>query len=309
MNEKVPGSKTSGTTALPNALFDALLPSLGDTELRVLLVVARSTLGWKEGAGRKERDWLSHAQLCKRTGRSNTPVSGAIDSLTRRGLLQVENETGEGLPTPSLRRAARSRLFFRLGSALLASHGPEEETTRHGRHRSGAQHRGAAQPLATLSNETTASDRADIPQADIPQNGFHLVETTKETGTKNWGNHLSFLPSGITRETDEIQQGDDQKALRDEEATRRVRQAFEQAYRTARPDEPMPPTDDETTLALLKSYVGRGYAKDLEAWLPAFFASSFGFVRRRNYSLGAYLDCFFVLQARLPNQHPKSAKR
>jgi len=109
-----------GSTALPNALFDALLPTLSDSQLRVLLVVARSTLGWKEGAGRKERDWLSHAQLQKRTGRSGAPVSRAIDALVKRDLLVVQDEAGMGKGSASERRALRGNLFFRLGDGLLA---------------------------------------------------------------------------------------------------------------------------------------------------------------------------------------------
>ncbi len=281
----------AGTTALPNALFDALLPTLSDTELRVLLVVARSTLGWREGNGRKERDWLSHAQLCRRTGRSNTPVSSAIDSLVQRGLLLVQNEAGEPLTTPAQRRAARSRLFFRLGPALLAPP-PTAETAGPKDHRFATRHKTAAVLEAALPDERAP----DHP--DIPQSGFHLPETTKETRTKNLESELSFPQSGITDKTAGIEERDDQQEMENEEAVRRVLHAFERAYRTTRPAEPMPPGDDEAALALLQSYVERGYAKALEAWLPAFFSSSFGFVRRRNYSLHAYLDCFFVLQSR-----------
>src|SRR4051812_27572085 len=65
------------TTPVPHWLLDEAMPLLSDTELRVLLVVTRSTLGWREGEGRKESDWLSHRQLQARTGRSSAVVSRA----------------------------------------------------------------------------------------------------------------------------------------------------------------------------------------------------------------------------------------
>lgn len=59
-----------GTTPVPVALIDRVMPTLRDTELRVLLVVVRQTLGWQVGKDpylRKERDWLTQSQLMRRT--------------------------------------------------------------------------------------------------------------------------------------------------------------------------------------------------------------------------------------------------
>ncbi len=71
---------------------------------------------------------------------------------------------------------------------------------------------------------------------------------------------------------------------------------FDRTFRALRPqEEPVKP--DEADLTRLHSYFERGYGNALEKWLPAFFACSFGFVTRRNYSLHAYLHCFFTLQA------------
>jgi hypothetical protein len=99
---------------VPNALFDDLLPTLRDTELRVLLVVVRQTAGWRDRKGRaKARDWISHGQLVQRTGRRSEAVSGAIDRLVRRGLLVVEDSAGTALATPEQRRRHLGRLFFR----------------------------------------------------------------------------------------------------------------------------------------------------------------------------------------------------
>lgn len=99
-----------------------------DPELRVLLVVLRQTWGWrmdrtsarkkeadtqantaKQSARKqaakhqftkhqftkhqptKRRDWLSHSQLCRRTGRRSDAASAAVASLTASGLIIVED--------------------------------------------------------------------------------------------------------------------------------------------------------------------------------------------------------------------------
>lgn len=104
-------------TPVPNALFDRLLPALKDTELRVLLVVLRSTAGWTTGTSteRKGRDWISSAQMRRRTGRASEAVSAAIAALVDGGLLVVENREGGILRSAEERRRHLGRQFYRLG--------------------------------------------------------------------------------------------------------------------------------------------------------------------------------------------------
>ena len=136
---------------VPVRLVDTVMPRLKDTELRVLLVVLRQTWGWrmdrtsvhKDGAGTqgctseqptskkagkhqlnkhqptKRRDWLSHSQLCRRTGRGSEAVSAAVASLTASGLIIVEDASGKPLATPEERRRCLSRLYFRPGILWL----------------------------------------------------------------------------------------------------------------------------------------------------------------------------------------------
>ncbi len=118
--------KTALWHPVPLRLVDEVMPRLRDTELRVMLVVLRQTWGWRadrsaedaEGtAGRKHkrRDWLSHRQLCRRTGRGSDAVSGAVASLVAAGLLVVEDAGGTALATPEERRRCLGRLYFRPG--------------------------------------------------------------------------------------------------------------------------------------------------------------------------------------------------
>lgn len=109
-----------GTTPVPNGLLDVAMPRLRDTELRVLLVVVRQTLGWQGGpdpAQRKERDWLTQSQLMRRTGRASGAVARAVDALVRGDLIEVLDRAGAPLRTPAARRRHLGQLYFRLSPA------------------------------------------------------------------------------------------------------------------------------------------------------------------------------------------------
>ena len=106
-----------GTVPVPTDLLDRVMPTLRDTELRVLLVVVRQTLGWQVGKDpylRKERDWLTQSQLMRRSGRASGAVAHAIDVLVQRNLIDVLDETERLLLTAAERRRHLGRMYFRL---------------------------------------------------------------------------------------------------------------------------------------------------------------------------------------------------
>lgn len=113
------------STPVPNVLLDNWMPHLSDTQLRVLLVVTRQTLGFQASvnsagiAARRARDWITDSQLKQKTGRESAAVSRAIDRLVREGLLQVCTQDGAPLPTPQERRRCQSKLFYSLSSCLM----------------------------------------------------------------------------------------------------------------------------------------------------------------------------------------------
>jgi len=116
MSNRVPF--LSGAVPIPNRLFDEILLTLPDAELRVLLVVLRQTLGFREGSDLggwryKQRDWITHSQLMKKTGRSSGAVSKAISALVDASLIIVEDSEGRPLDTPQMRRRHMGRLYFR----------------------------------------------------------------------------------------------------------------------------------------------------------------------------------------------------
>ena len=117
-------------TSVPNVLLDDWMPRLTDTELRLLLIVTRQTLGFQatgkmergKPASRQQRracDWATHSQLKAKTGRASAAVSHAIDELITKGLLEVCTQDGTPLLTPQERRRWRSKMFFSLAPHLL----------------------------------------------------------------------------------------------------------------------------------------------------------------------------------------------
>lgn len=77
-------------TKVPNLLIDRYLPSLRDTELRVLLVLIRFTTGWNRD-GRMIQ--LSYSRLKSLTGRQGDAIARALTSLAMRGLIHSTTKT------------------------------------------------------------------------------------------------------------------------------------------------------------------------------------------------------------------------
>lgn len=116
-----PAKEKKGGIFLPHFFLSDLMPSLKDTEFKVLLVVFARTLGFvaENGVSRKTRAWLTHNFLKVKTGRSTQAVVSAVDALIRQNLILVHLEDGILVLTPSERRRARSKLFYSLSPALL----------------------------------------------------------------------------------------------------------------------------------------------------------------------------------------------
>ncbi len=104
-------------TQVPNYILDEMLPLLSETELKVLLIVIRQTLGWiedEETGRRKEKDWISISQFGKKTGCGRVAVGRAITKLVKSGLVEAYNAKGDLLETPEMRQKAGMRIFYRL---------------------------------------------------------------------------------------------------------------------------------------------------------------------------------------------------
>ena len=101
------------TTQVPNLIFDTHLPSLTESELKLLLVIIRQTFGWfdKTTAQRKARDRISHGQFIKKTGLSRRVITKALKSLIEKGLVSVTCENGKMLHQATERKGV-TKLFY-----------------------------------------------------------------------------------------------------------------------------------------------------------------------------------------------------
>lgn len=108
------------TTQVPNIILDEWMPRLSDAEFRVLLVVVRQTLGWiedKETKRRKEKDWISHSQLARKTGKGTASITRAIKILiTEHNLIEAIDSKGKLLDTAVKRTkmGPGGKIFYRL---------------------------------------------------------------------------------------------------------------------------------------------------------------------------------------------------
>lgn len=109
------------TTPIPNILLDVWMDRLSDVEFRVVMTIARQTMGWledKETGRRKEKDWISQSQLVEKTGRSRRQISVATKVLVDElGIVQALNEKGKPLDAAKRKRNF-GKVFYRLDLKL-----------------------------------------------------------------------------------------------------------------------------------------------------------------------------------------------
>ena len=108
------------TTPVPNAVFDRWLRELKCAELKILLVIIRQTLGWKDnksGTGRKKIDWIAGSQLREKTGSSPRAICSATEVLVRKNLIEVLGENGAFLDSPE-KRKGKMKLFYPIAPTV-----------------------------------------------------------------------------------------------------------------------------------------------------------------------------------------------
>jgi phage replication O-like protein O len=88
-------NRPSAWTKTPNELVDRLMPTLGDTELRILLFLVRQTAGWNRPGSAVT---LTYRTLTARTGRRSEAVSNALRSLAAKGLIHSAGRRSRRFP-------------------------------------------------------------------------------------------------------------------------------------------------------------------------------------------------------------------
>lgn len=81
--------KSPNHTQTPNDLFDVHLKDMSESELKVVLVIIRQTLGWH-----KRKDPISLSLFQRLTGMSRSACKKGIDSAIERGLILPHKKSG-----------------------------------------------------------------------------------------------------------------------------------------------------------------------------------------------------------------------
>ena len=273
------------TTPFPSHLLDEVMPTLTDTQWRLLCVIVRATLGW-QGAGegeRKQQDWLTHGQLKARTGRSSEAVCRSLDALVQRGLVEVCNEAGILLSTPQQRRGCLGKLFFGLGAAAVP-------TTSVG----GADYAGAAEVPFTDEEGIPKSEKA-FSESEIGAMSIEITKakTTKETEDKRTPEGVKGSEPAPVEKSGEnspvaSQRSPHAKATAADPDVKRFLMAYQELFaRQSAHGEPPPMSwgrDGKLVKGLLAQY---GYER-LRELLARFFQSEDAWVKKRGYALACF---------------------
>ncbi len=236
----------------PNHLLDVEMPRLSDTEWRVLCVLVRQTLGWRDEVqgSRKLRDWLTHSQLKKRTGRESAAVSRAVQSLLTKRLIVVEDSEGKPLRTPQQRQRQLGRLYFRLHSRLLPQ----------------------ADPVANVSQTFSHFESADAKiERKFAKSENTKAKTTKETVYKT----TPPSPSTVTQPSMEA-------------ATQQFLSLYQKLFQRRSPLNLMPPFSENREGKLIRQLFEQYSLETLCSLLELFFALEDKWVREQGYSLIAF---------------------
>lgn len=308
------GTSISGTTPFPNVLLDEVLPRLKDTEWRLLCVVVRQTLGHYDYAtkARKERDWITRAQLKARTGRNTEALSLAIETLVSQGYITAQNGRGRPLPTPAERRKNHSRIYYGLSEEwkekLDCERGRSELAINKysiTQHFKSEQH---PQKSSLFVGQTRKSELVNAGKPDTTKETLTKENQTKETNDRDYSNAPGRLkPSGqgkgFSVKEPSVQAVAGQVFLsedeNDSERAKRFISLFENLVRQSshgKPDTALSRHDARRLEKLMEKHA----ALDWTPFLQMFFESDLSYMTQRNYSLLAFLNTCNVFLARSP---------
>ncbi len=100
---------------MPNILFDKHLPNLTGTELKILLIIIRQTLGWIDisTGQRKTRDRITQSQFRIKTGLAHRIISKTLKMLSDKDLIIITDLNYQCLKN-SLDRKGKAILYYAL---------------------------------------------------------------------------------------------------------------------------------------------------------------------------------------------------
>lgn len=107
------------TTPTPNWLYNGEMKKMNETELKVVLLITRKTLGWFDPMtkDRKMQDYISQSQFIEFTGqKSNTSIANAIQKCVEHGWIVAKDREGNICDSPEKR--ARRKIWYQLGTVF-----------------------------------------------------------------------------------------------------------------------------------------------------------------------------------------------
>jgi len=107
------------TTPTPNWLYNGEMRKMNETELKVVLLVTRKTLGWfnPTTCERKQQDYISQSQFMEFTGQSHTAIAQAIQKSVEKGWIIARDSEGNLCDTSEKRR--RRKVWYQLGNIFI----------------------------------------------------------------------------------------------------------------------------------------------------------------------------------------------
>ena len=116
------------TTPTPNWLYNGEMKKMSETELKVVLLITRKTLGWFDPMTneRKNQDNISQKQFMEFTGKSHTAIAYSIQSSIQHGWIIAKDRNGNLCETSEKRR--RRKVWYQLGSVFINKISNEENS-------------------------------------------------------------------------------------------------------------------------------------------------------------------------------------
>lgn len=172
------------TTPTPNWLYNGEMKKMTETELKVVLLVTRKTLGWFDPMTheRKTQDYISQSQFMEFTGKSNRAIATAIQVCVKTGWIIAKDRQGTLCNTPEKRR--RRKVWYQLGSVFTNKISSEE----------------SSQDNNLVNITTQSSEHNDI-------NLVKKVHNTKETLTKETNTNVASDTFSFKEELKKIMEG------------------------------------------------------------------------------------------------------
>jgi hypothetical protein len=285
MTSKKSGAMTmhASTTPFPNYLLNDVMPGLKDTEWRLLCLVVRQTLGWKDPAtgSRKTRDWMTRGQLMKKTGRNSEALSKALDSLVKQRMVEVTDKAGNCLRTPHERRRVRGRVYYALHPLVI-------------------QRIAAAKQM---ENGAKAGSVSTLEDQETEHGATRKTNGTKETHTnKNETNRLVC-------ESDKGECLHEHSLLEKPELSPPVHILIEQYFRRYAENFPdvTPPGMTTPALVHLHNLQQRYTEAEIVSLLDLFFSCGLAHIERQQHSLESFVHSVHILKKIHPRKiHPST---